>query len=91
MDFIEGLTLLYGKDKILVVVDQLMKYAHLMGINKTNSTKQIAEVFCKNIYKLHCFPKIIVSERDTIFTSNFWKEFCKQTSITHNMRSSYHP
>ena len=91
MDFIEGLHLSDGKDKILVVVDRLMKYAHFMGIKKTDSTKQIAEVFCKNIYKLHGFPKIIVSEKDTKFTSNFWKELCKQTWITLNMSSAYHP
>ena len=62
-----------------------------MGIKKTDSTKQIVEVFCKNIYKLHGFPKIIVSDRNAKFTSSFWKEFCKQIGSTLNMSSSYHP
>ena len=62
-----------------------------MGIKKTNYAKQIVEVFCKNIYKLHGFPKIIVSDQDAKFTSNFWKEFCKQIGITLNMRSAYYP
>ena len=48
-----------------------------MGIKKTDSAKQIAEVFCKNIYKLNGFPKIIFSERDAKFKTNFWKEFCE--------------
>ena len=61
-----------------------------MGIKKTDSAKQIVEVFCKNIYKLHGFPKIIVCERDAKFTSNFWKEYCKQVGITLNMSSAYH-
>ena len=47
-----------------------------MGIKKTGSTRQIAETFCKNIYKLHGFPKMIINDRDVKFTSNFWKEFC---------------
>ena len=42
-----------------------------MGIKKTDTAKQFAEVFCKIIYKLHGFPKIIVSDRDAKFTSNF--------------------
>ena len=62
-----------------------------MGIKKTDFAKQIVEVFCKNIYKLHGFPKIIVSDREAKFTSNFWKEFCKQIGITLNMSSAYHP
>ena len=45
MDFIEGLPLSEGKDKIFVVVDQLMKYAHFVGIKKTDSAKQIVEMF----------------------------------------------
>ena len=74
-----------------MVVDQLTKYAHLMGIKKIDSAKQIAEVFCKNIYKLHGFPKIIVSDRDAKFTSNLLNELCKGVGITLNMSSSYHP
>ena len=74
-----------------MVVDRLTKYAHFMGIKKIDSAQQISEVFCKNIYKLHGFPKIIVSDRDAKFTSNFWKEFCKQIGITLNMSSVYHP
>ena len=91
MDLIEGLPLPDGKDKILVVVDRLTEYAHFMGIKQTDSAKKIAEVFCKNIYKLHGFPKIIVSDEDTKFTSNFWKELYKKTVITLNMSSYYHP
>ena len=91
MDFIEGLPLFEGKDKIFVVVDRLTKYPHFMGIKKIDFAKQIVEVFCKNINKLHGVPKIIVSDRDAKFTSNFWKEFCKQIGITLNMSSTYYP
>ena len=77
MDFIEGLPISDEKYKILVVVDRLTKYAHLIGVRKTDSAKQTAEIFCKNIYKLHGFPKVIVSDRDAKFKGNFWREFCK--------------
>ena len=73
-----------------MVVDRLTKYALFMGIKKTKFAKQIAEVFCKNIYKLHEFAKIVVSDRDAKFTSNFWKEFCKHIGITLNKSSTYH-
>ena len=49
-----------------------------MGIKKTNSAKQIAEVFCKNIYKLNGFPKIIVNDKDAKFKSNFGRNFANK-------------
>lgn len=73
MDFIKGLLVYEGKDKIFVVVDRLTKYAHFMEIKKSYSTKEITEIFCKNIYKLNGFPKVIVSDRDAKFKGNFSK------------------
>lgn len=47
MDFIEGLPMSDGKDNIFAIVDRLTKYTHFMAIKKTDTTKQIAEMFCK--------------------------------------------
>ena len=91
MDFIEGLPVSEGKDKIFVVVDRLTKYAHFMAIKKSYSAKEIAEIFCKNIYKLHGFPKVIVSDRDAKFKGNFWKELFNHIGTYLNMSSAYHP
>ena len=45
MDFIERLPMSDGNDKILVVVYRLTKYAHLIGVRKTDSAKETTEVF----------------------------------------------
>ena len=42
MDFIEGLPISDGKDKILVVVDRLTKYAHFIQVKRTDSAKETA-------------------------------------------------
>jgi hypothetical protein len=93
MDFIEGLPISDGKDKILVVVvvDRLTKYAHFIGVRKIDSAKQTTGIFCKNIYKLHGFPKVIVGDRDAKFKGFFWREFFKQIRTSLNMSSAYHP
>ena len=91
MDFINGLPPSEGKDKILVVVDRLTKFSHFMAIKKIDKAKKIAEVFCKNVYKLHGFPKVIVSDRDAKFNGKFWREFFKQMGTSLNMSSDYHP
>ena len=62
-----------------------------MAIKKTDMANQIADVFCKNVYKLHGFPKVIVSDRDAKFNGKFWREFFKQVGTSINMSSSYHP
>ena len=47
MDFIEGLPLSEGKDKILVAVDRLTKYAHFMGIKKLTPLNKSLKCFVK--------------------------------------------
>ena len=46
------------------------------------NSKQVAEVFVKNIVKLHDFPKSIVSDRDKAFTSQFWQQMFKLNGTT---------
>ena len=60
-------------DSIMVVVDKLMKAAYFIPVKSTHTTDDIAKIFMKEIFKLHGFPKAIVSDRDVKFTSNFWK------------------
>jgi hypothetical protein len=91
MDFIEGLSILEGKDKILVVVDRLTKYAHFIREIKLVFAKQTTKVLCKNMYRLHGFPKVIVNDRDAKFKENFWRDFFKQIGIYLNMSSTYNP
>jgi hypothetical protein len=74
MDFITRLpTLARQNDIIMVVVDKLRKYAHFILIKSTCKAIDIANIFMKDIFILHGMPKDIVSDRDTNFSSNFWK------------------
>jgi len=75
IDFIEGLPKSKGKTTISVVVDRLSKYAHFTPISHSYTARSIASVFIDNIYKLYGMPRIIVSDRDCMFISNFWREF----------------
>ena len=60
-------------DSIMVVVDNLTKATHFIPVKSTYKSDAIAKIFMKEIFRLHGFPKTIISDRDTKFTSNFWK------------------
>lgn len=70
MDFIEAQPNSKGKQVILVVVHQLTKYEHFIGISHPYSVEQIVQVFIDNNFRLHGLPLEIVSDHDRIFTSN---------------------
>jgi hypothetical protein len=42
-------------------------------------------------FRLHGLPKMIASDRDPVFTSNFWKELFRLSGIEFLMCTSYHP
>ena len=75
MDFIDGFPYSAGLSVIMVVVDQLSKYGHFVALKHPYSAKTVAEVFVKEITRLHGIPRSIVSDRDPVFTNQFWEKY----------------
>jgi hypothetical protein len=72
MDFITGLSRTRKQhDSIMVVVDKLTKDAHFIPLKTNHRATDVAEIFLKEVARLHGIPKTIVSNRDPKFTSNF--------------------
>ncbi|XP_062094224.1 uncharacterized protein LOC133800283 [Humulus lupulus] len=91
MDFIVGLPNSHGVTNILVVIDRLTKYAHFGALPNHYSATKVAELFSNMVIRLHGLPRTIVSDRDPIFTSAFWKRLFELMGTTLKMSSAYHP
>lgn len=91
MDFIDGLPNSYQKNSIIVVLDRLSKYIHLFALSHPYTANSVAQIFMEGICKLHGMPKTIVSDRDSIFTSQFSKELFKLQETELHYSTTYHP
>lgn len=91
MDFVEGLPRSGRYNCILVVVDKFSRYAHFIPLAHPFSASDVAMAFMDNVFKLHSLPEKIVSDRDRVFNSLFWRQLFHLTGTSLNMSSSYHP
>ena len=92
MDFIDGLPRSRkGNDSIRVIVDRLTKSAHFIPVRSNRTARSLAQLYLKEIVRLHGVPKSIVSDRDPLFTSKFWEAFQEELGTKLNLSSAYHP
>lgn len=76
---------------IWVVVDRLTKFAHFIALSSGFLASSLVVIFLAEVYRLHGVLRTIVSDRDKIFISKFWKELFKALGTTLAYSSSYHP
>jgi hypothetical protein len=92
MDFITGLPTTRRKhNMVFVVVDKLTKLTHIIPTVDTLDAPQFADLFFKEVWRLHGLPTKIISDRDKLFISDFWRRLCSLLHIHPALSSSYHP
>lgn len=74
MDFITRLPPSGGKVIILVVVDPLSKHAHFSALGPNFTASQVVEIMLWDVIKIHGVPAQIISDRDSLFMSGFWRK-----------------
>ncbi|KAL5857455.1 hypothetical protein ACOSQ3_004913 [Xanthoceras sorbifolium] len=92
MDFVIGLPLTRSQhDAIWVIVDRLTKSAHFLPVRIDYSLDRLAELYIKEIVRLHRVPAFISADRDPKFTSRFWKKFQEALGTRLSFSTAFHP
>ncbi|GJR26646.1 putative reverse transcriptase domain-containing protein [Tanacetum coccineum] len=66
-----------GQDTIWVIIDRLKKSAHFLPMKEIDSMEKLTRQYLKEVVTRHGEPVLIISDRDSNFTSQFWKSLNK--------------
>ncbi|GKB34817.1 putative reverse transcriptase domain-containing protein [Tanacetum coccineum] len=79
-----------GQDTIWVIVDRLTKSSHFLPMKETNSMEKLTRQYLKEVVSRHGVPVLIISDRDSKFTSHFWQSLNKALGTQFDMSMAYH-
>ncbi|KAE8228970.1 hypothetical protein CF326_g6075 [Tilletia indica] len=91
MDFITKLPVSNGFDSVWVVVDRFSKMSHFIPCHETTTAPQLAWMFLQHIFRLHGLPSTIISDRGSVFTSQFWTSVLNLVGVEPRHSTAYHP
>ena len=60
-------------------------------MKSTYKVINIADIFLKEIFRLHGIPKVIISDQDVKFTGNFWRSLFFGLETQLNFSTACHP
>ena len=92
MDFVVGLPRFRsGHDTIWVIVDRLTKSAHFLPIRNSDSLDKLAQLYVREIIRLHGMLVSIISDRNPRFTSRFWPSLQNALVTKLYFSTAFHP
>jgi hypothetical protein len=91
MDFMVSLPPSRGFDATMVVVDRFSKMAHFIPTKDEAMAQETGRLFFTHVFKHDGLPKDIVSNRDSKFTSKFWRALWKRMGSELKMSISFRP
>ena len=95
MDFITDLppTKLVGRevDSILVIVDRYTKMVSYNATTKQCDSVELASIMLDAVVRRYGVPRGIVTDRGSVFTSQYWSDFAFEARVKHRLSTAFHP
>ena len=80
-----------GFDSIIVVVDRVSKMAHFVSTLDTLTAQEVCRLYFDKVVKHHEMQKNIILDRDSMFTSRFWRALWKKLGTEFKMSTTFRP
>ena len=81
MNFIVSLPLVDGYNSVCVSVNWLTKEQHLTACHFIITSEGLADLFIRDIFRLHGLPDSVTSDREPQFIEAAWKRVCRKLGI----------
>jgi hypothetical protein len=91
IDFIGPLPEDEGKNSIITFTDRLGSDIQLVSSRTDITAEELAYLFFDKWYCENGLPSEIVSDREKLFVSRFWKSHHKLTGVKLKLSTAYHP
>ena len=77
-------------DTILVLVDRLTKLSHLIPFSKKYTAEQLGFIILDRLIRYYGILEALISDRDKLFTSNYWKTLMPLLGTKLKMSTAFH-
>ena len=96
MDFVTGLPASKGfngraYDSVLVVVDRFSKMVRYFPVTKTIDAPALGDLIYNEVVMFTGQPDDIVSDRGSVFTSEYWSTLCYHLAVKRRMSTAFYP
>ena len=78
-------------DAIMVIVDQFTKYLIMVPFKENHTAEQLGYLLLDRLVRDHGVPITIITDRDKLFMSNYWKTISAAMGMKPKMSMAYHP
>ena len=76
---------------ICVVTDRLTKYAYFIPVKGDATAEDFAYVFARHVFANHGMTAEMITDRDKLFTSKFWRSLMDLLGTNHKLSTAFHP